>query len=204
MVSPSLIRALTLTPRPGKEGCLVAEEEWQRFAESEGSRFPLCQYTSGAAAHDGECGVALVGDALHAFPPDIGQGVNAALADVVALDECLTQGPSLGSALDAYQASRGPETKALIRLARHGAPFQYLQSSRLLTLRRLLWTANILLRIALNKVSRGITPQPAVMQMMDSRLSFREIMRRADRLTALLWTAAAAVAGLLVLLRRLT
>ena len=76
MVSPSLIRALTLTPRPGKEGCLVAEEEWQRFAESEGSRFPLCQYTSGAAAHDGECGVALVGDALHAFPPDIGQGVH--------------------------------------------------------------------------------------------------------------------------------
>ena len=64
--------------------------------------------------------------------------------------------------------------------------------------------AGILLRIALNKVSRGITPQPAVMQMMDSRLSFREIMRRADRLTALLWTAAAAVAGLLVLLRRLT
>jgi len=33
--------------------------------------------------------VLLLGDAAHSFPPDIGQGVNAALADVCTLEECL-------------------------------------------------------------------------------------------------------------------
>jgi len=30
-------------------------------------------------------GVVLIGDALHSFPPDTGQGVNAAFCDVMAL-----------------------------------------------------------------------------------------------------------------------
>ena len=182
----------------GREGCLVAEEEWQRFAESKGSRFPICQYSPGAATHDGDAGVVLVGDALHTFPPDLGQGVNAAFADVVALDSCLRREPLLGGALDAYQADRGPETKALVKLARVGAPYQYQQASRILTIRRYLWSFNILLRITLNKLTLGLTPQPGVMQMMDSQLSFRTIMKSADRLTAALWAVTAAAVGLLV------
>ena len=31
----------------------------------------------------------LLGDALHAFPPDLGQGVNSGLEDVVELNNCL-------------------------------------------------------------------------------------------------------------------
>ena len=181
-----------------REGCLVAEEEWQRFAESKGSRFPLCQYSPGAATSQGDAGVVLVGDALHTFPPDLGQGVNAALADVVALDSCLRREPLLGRALDAYQADRGPETKALVKLARVGAPYQYQQASRILTIRRYLWSFNILLRITLNKLTLGLTPQPGVMQMMDSQLSFKTIMQSADRLTAALWTVTVAAVGLLV------
>jgi 2-polyprenyl-6-methoxyphenol hydroxylase-like FAD-dependent oxidoreductase len=33
--------------------------------------------------------VVLVGDAVHAFPPDLGQGVNSALEDVFALHRAL-------------------------------------------------------------------------------------------------------------------
>ena len=115
-----------------------------------------------------------------------------------ALDDCLKRETSLGSALDAYQARRAPEAKALVRLARVGAPYQYQQASRMLTFRRYLWTLNILLRIVLNKLTRGLTPQPAVMQMMDAQLSFGTIMRRADRLTAALWTVTVATLGLLL------
>ena len=70
---------------------MISEEEWERFAKAEGTRFPSCQYSPGMGVSndDGTCGIALVGDAIHAFPPDIGQGVNAGLADVVALDLAL-------------------------------------------------------------------------------------------------------------------
>jgi 2-polyprenyl-6-methoxyphenol hydroxylase-like FAD-dependent oxidoreductase len=54
---------------------IVSDEEWDRFAKAEGTRFPHCQYSKGMAVWDkgGKSGVVLVGDAIHAFPPDIGQ-----------------------------------------------------------------------------------------------------------------------------------
>ena len=111
---------------------IVSEEEWERFAKAEGSRFPPCQRCPGmeASSEDGECGVVLVGDAVHTFPPDIGQGINAGLGDVVALDRALKGvdlqtgltkekngtnselPPKLGSALKEYQRVRGPEVSA--------------------------------------------------------------------------------------------
>jgi kynurenine 3-monooxygenase len=72
----------------------------------------------------------------HAFPPDIGQGINAGLMDVVTLDNALrgklderkrtssTKPLTLYDALTAYERNRGPEHRALIRLAQVGAPFQ--------------------------------------------------------------------------------
>jgi 2-polyprenyl-6-methoxyphenol hydroxylase-like FAD-dependent oxidoreductase len=61
-------------PRMKFEG-IVSDEEWDRFAKAEGTRFPHCQYSKGMAVWDkgGKGGVVLVGDAIHAFPPDIGQ-----------------------------------------------------------------------------------------------------------------------------------
>ena len=54
----------------------VDDEEWERFAKATGTSFPNCQYSPGLqiSSPDGQSGVALVGDAAHAFPPDIGQG----------------------------------------------------------------------------------------------------------------------------------
>eukprot|EP00751_Fragilariopsis_kerguelensis_P036576 CAMPEP_0170958804 /NCGR_PEP_ID=MMETSP0735-20130129/35920_1 /TAXON_ID=186038 /ORGANISM="Fragilariopsis kerguelensis, Strain L26-C5" /LENGTH=157 /DNA_ID=CAMNT_0011372791 /DNA_START=125 /DNA_END=595 /DNA_ORIENTATION=+ len=80
---------------------IIAEEEWKTFASSQGSRFPPCQYSpslyvsssssntkNSSGGGGGGAGVVLVGDALHSFPPDIGQGVNAALSDVMMLGQC--------------------------------------------------------------------------------------------------------------------
>ena len=54
----------------------------------------------GIASDDGGCGVCLVSDAIHAFPPDIGHGVNAGLADVVALDRALKGQDTVSGDLD--------------------------------------------------------------------------------------------------------
>jgi 2-polyprenyl-6-methoxyphenol hydroxylase-like FAD-dependent oxidoreductase len=70
-------------------------QEWERFAKSNGTAFPYCQHSHGGlAVHSNSfandsCGVVLVGDAAHAFPPEGGQGVKAGLADVMALNRAL-------------------------------------------------------------------------------------------------------------------
>jgi len=49
---------------------------------------------------------------VHAFPPDIGQGVNAGLGDVLSLRQALsriTAGTSIGKALKEYEQNRCPE-----------------------------------------------------------------------------------------------
>ena len=55
---------------------------------------------------------------VHAFPPDIGQGVNAGLGDVVALRQALLRvtssiiaEDSLGKALKEYEKNRSPEVR---------------------------------------------------------------------------------------------
>jgi len=143
----------------------------------------------------------LVGDALHAFPPDLGQGVNSALCDVLALGDCFKDDPddtvTIPMALKRYERKNGPETRALVALARCGAPYQYNQPSLLMRFGKTLWTVNVAFRLLLNKITGGVSPKPAVIQMMNPSLSFRQIMRRANTLTVLLWASS------LLLLRRI-
>jgi hypothetical protein len=92
---------------------------------------------------------------------------------------------NLGAALDRYQRNRGPEHHALIRLARFGAPFQYKQPWRRHKIGNFLWTANVVLRMLLNKISGGVIPPAAIVIMAQNHsLTFRQVMRRAD-LTAM-------------------
>jgi len=191
----------TAFPRmPFKDSSMISDEEWDRFAKAEGTRFPSCQYSCGMQiSHNGK-GVVLVGDAMHAYPPDIGQGVNSGLLDVVALDRALrgvdivtgqepndtssSSHPDLSTALRTYEKNRIPEVKALIRYARFGAPYQYRQSHRIDRFRQKLWTANLVLRLLLNKITIGLVPQAAIMLANNEKLvSFRQIMRRADLTT---------------------
>ena len=226
---------------------IVADDEWALFAATEGSRFPPCQYSPGLyvaskgtnandATGSSAGGVVLIGDALHSFPPDTGQGVNAALCDVMALKASFeaaaaaaataavlppspistttpktkagakvaearsasastspksnanansmtsaipstittertkrnrtptaTPASFVEEALRHYQSTNGPETKALVALARCGAPFQYGQASPLNKVKAALWTANVALRLFLNKATLGVSPKPAIL-----------------------------------------
>lgn len=205
-MTQSFPRLFATTGDESMNNTLVTDEEWDRFAKSEGSRFPHCQYCAGlaiASLPDPDksspvSGIALIGDTIHAFPPDMGQGVNMALGDVAVLDDCLAESSTktennevcLNTALTEYQRRREAETKAVVRLCRFAAPFQYGQQnqSRLLRLRKFFWVANIGLRTILHKVTQGLLPNPGIMAMMDPKLPFATIMRRSDRLTIALWT----------------
>ncbi|PNG99356.1 Kynurenine 3-monooxygenase, partial [Tetrabaena socialis] len=71
------------------------------------------------------CGVALLGDAVHCFPPDLGQGVNSALLDVVALMQALDEaGGDLRVALPLFEQRRAPEARALAELMTFSYPYQ--------------------------------------------------------------------------------
>src|SRR3546814_7354931 len=50
--------------------------------------------------------VCLIGDAAHAKSPQLGQGVNMALLDVLALRDALRQHPAIPAALAQYQCVR--------------------------------------------------------------------------------------------------
>jgi 2-polyprenyl-6-methoxyphenol hydroxylase-like FAD-dependent oxidoreductase len=117
---------------------IVSPEEAERFAESEGGYFPTPQYCSGlhfllrqAQVGKEMCNessaafVVLLGDAIHCFPPDIGQGVNSALEDVYVLNEALsTSDDEIARALPLYESLRFPDVKALVRLAQIAFPWQ--------------------------------------------------------------------------------
>jgi kynurenine 3-monooxygenase len=189
----------------------VSDDEWDRFAKATGTTYPYCQYSPGSAVASPtmDAGVVLVGDACHAFPPDIGQGINAGLQDVVALDYALkgldieTGKPpkqpveTLGQALLNYQSNRRPEHAALIRLARCGAPYQYRQAWIRDRVGRFLWTANVVFRMLLNKLSGGLVPPAAILIAQDPTVSFRRVMRRAAIASRSIKVVAAAALWLL-------
>ena len=68
----------------------------------------------GAAAPPPSSGVLLLGDAIHCFPPDLAQGVNAALQDVVVLSDAMAQcGDDVAAAAREYEQRRLADAQAL-------------------------------------------------------------------------------------------
>ena len=114
---------------------MVPQAEWDRFAKADALQFPSCQYSPGlqTCSPDNESGIVLLGDSSHAFPPDIGQGINAGFTDVLTFDRALRgvdlisgekkskvkqvetetdshhSVPKLGVALKEYERARSPE-----------------------------------------------------------------------------------------------
>lgn len=161
---------------------LVPEEELKRFAADRGGRFPKPQRCAAAAwIGHASSGAVIIGDALHAFPPDLGQGVNSALEDVMCLHDALqateAEGGDVASAVQRFNELRMPDVKALIDMMRVAAPYQYSQSkwgSRM-------WNLNFLARLSLNKILPKIFDLPAFLLVQQSELAYREVWRRAQR-----------------------
>lgn len=179
---------------------LVEQSEFDRFASEEGLRLPLCQYcpelyvTSPSSAGEGEAAVLLVGDAAHCFPPDLGEGVNSGLEDVLALDQALTDHPnSVGDMARQYASERSPESKAIVRMVRFGAPFQYGQFGGLTSVKNTMWGLNFMGRMFLNKITFGLSPRPVFVEVSDGYKKYSSVMRKADTLTTILWASFAGI-----------
>eukprot|EP00277_Geminigera_cryophila_P038693 CAMPEP_0173106988 /NCGR_PEP_ID=MMETSP1102-20130122/41456_1 /TAXON_ID=49646 /ORGANISM="Geminigera sp., Strain Caron Lab Isolate" /LENGTH=223 /DNA_ID=CAMNT_0014004385 /DNA_START=168 /DNA_END=840 /DNA_ORIENTATION=- len=194
----------------GAVGHSSDEEELERFAKSTGGRFPLPQTTKGGAMWTNKpsnVGVVLLGDALHAFPPDLGQGVNSALKDVSLLGDGLRNATTnsvkegttsggysfgndngrdkLGSALRSYEIEATGEATALVRLMQLGSPYQYNQPGFRAQVAAKLMAANLLLRLVLSQIPfLGNTiffPQIAMLSQLSGSISYREMLSRAHR-----------------------
>jgi 2-polyprenyl-6-methoxyphenol hydroxylase-like FAD-dependent oxidoreductase len=176
---------------------IVSPEEASRFALSEGGEFPIPQYCSGlhillrqTPANTGmrspsaAAGVVLLGDAIHCFPPDIGQGVNSALEDVYVLHEALSRsGDDLNRALPNYELERSPDVKAVVRLAQVAFPWQYNQAP----LRTALWSINFFLRLLLARLLPYVFSPQAFFLIQNHQLSYQEIWVRVQRTTQTLF-----------------
>jgi kynurenine 3-monooxygenase len=174
---------------------LIEQEEFERFVTVPGLHLPPCQYSPElyVSSPSSTGAVVLVGDAVHCFPPDLGEGVNSGLEDVVALDKALSENDQAGDVAQQYALERGRESKALVKMVRFGAPFQYGQFGGIRTVQRVLWVINFFSRMLLNKATMGLTPQPVFVEVGDASRKYSAVMRRADTLTAILWTLAGTI-----------
>ena len=156
---------------------LVSEKEITRFAENRGGRFPSPQFCPTAVWSNQGGTAVLLGDALHSLPPDIGQGVNSALEDVTVLAACLNSTEALNDAATQFEKHRMPDVKALIKIVRVAAPFQYSQAPW----RGRLWNISFLCRLLLNKALPRVYDLPLFLLIQRSEMSYREVWKKGTR-----------------------
>ena len=202
---------------------LISTQEAQAFCDGAPGVFPAPCYSPRQQLLLPEAGVVLVGDAVHAFPPDIGQGVNSALQDVVMLASALdgaaaSTGVSasaredqtsaqpamalLRKALPAYEQVCAREAECVARIAQIGFPFQYNQGPKGA---QFLWFANFALRtFVLSKVAPAFFSPAAIVLVLRPHLRYSEVWALAQQTTRRLRATLAVVVATLVwpLLRR--
>eukprot|EP01025_Chloroclados_australasicus_P003270 TRINITY_DN1075_c0_g1_i7.p1 TRINITY_DN1075_c0_g1~~TRINITY_DN1075_c0_g1_i7.p1 ORF type:complete len:556 (+),score=67.53 TRINITY_DN1075_c0_g1_i7:191-1858(+) len=152
----------------------ISLEELDRLAKSEGGRFPAASYSDGVQLQFGQKGVVILGDALHFFPPDLGQGVNSAFEDVWVLEKALEEmNDDIQKALPLFEERRLEDSKALIKLVQTVAPYQYGQDK----LGQSLW----LLWTIISSIAHKLLPQvfglSAFWRVNDANSPYSEILK---------------------------
>lgn len=161
---------------------LVSSEEAQAFANGPPGAFPRPQYAQqihalfSKGARKTDC--LLIGDAAHAFPPDLGMGVNSALEDLLVLNKLLDKHQdNVPAACNEYQVSRLPENRALVHLVKSVHPYQYNQ----VPWRLKLWMVKFVVQLAISKVTGGRVSPPGFVLSQHHLMSFVEMKRRKNQ-----------------------
>jgi kynurenine 3-monooxygenase len=157
---------------------VISQREAEDFVAFKATTFPVPQYTRQCFAQIGSgdgIPALLLGDAAHAFPPDLGLGVNTALEDVFILNRYLDEtGDDPCAASRAFDAGQAGERAALVKLVQSVAPYQYNQIPWKLKL----WALRFFAVKGLNRLLPFWVDQPAVLLAQQDSLTFSEIRRR--------------------------
>ncbi|MEP3226465.1 MAG: NAD(P)/FAD-dependent oxidoreductase [Parasphingorhabdus sp.] len=158
---------------------IISREEAEDFASLTAGQFPAPQYaksihaTLGEGKHAINC--LLIGDAAHAFPPDLGLGVNSALEDLFVLDGIMSEDKSnLSEACVKFQKVRLPANASLARLVQTVAPYQY--NHKPWHFRK--WILTFVIQNGLHKTMPWLIDKPTFILTQNPDLDFVEIERR--------------------------
>jgi len=153
---------------------LVSRQEAEDFVQLTPGQFPEPQYARNIHAKLGATQLLLIGDSAHAFPPDLGLGVNAAFNDLEQLSVALEAQHSLETAIEQYAEAHQPEMQAMVRLVQTVFPEQY--ATRKWAMRR--WMAGFAARGALHRLAPKLFDRHAFLMTQDPALGFVEIEQR--------------------------
>ena len=158
---------------------IVSRKEAEDFVQIEAGRFPAPQHARNIHAKLGQGNdvmhCLLIGDAAHAFPPDLGLGVNSALEDLFVLDQIFASGRSnLADVCRTYQEQRLPNNASLTRLVQTVAPYQY--NHKPWHLRK--WILMFMIQHGLHKIMPWLIDKPTFQLTQNHNMDFVEIERR--------------------------
>lgn len=159
-------------------GQVFPPAEVDEFLELKAGKFPAPQYCMGIHAEFGEdepTTCVLLGDAIHAFPPDLGLGVNSAMEDVHLLGlELARENGSIGEAAARFETARMPESKALVRLVRKTFPHQYNH----VPWRFKVTMAKIFAQMAISKATFGLVSEHGFRLTQNDKLTYTQCENR--------------------------
>jgi kynurenine 3-monooxygenase len=157
------------------------ESELKRFVEARPGEFPAPSSIQKSYMQlSDNCHVLLAGDAVHSFPPDLGQGVNSGFEDVLRLHKSLEETQDdFNTAAVIYDKITIKESQALIDVMSYGYPYQYGHMPG----RSKLAILNFGIRYLLSKTMPSIFSPAAASMIQDARISYSEVSRRAHQTT---------------------